>query len=201
MSIIICSGGLLSLMTGLHPASCINPWTIQHSALLLLTSGCEIITEMWYSLNKTSKFSPTLGYFIVILCMVVMVWLWFLENILGKPLVRFYHVKLGNYKHLIVEERSAAPSCIEILQIGVWSEARGRTLNTPSSVTSPTIKKRGGGGLKEKYVQHIASSSGQHQYGRLKISCCTRNVCSLKIRIFAYLHFESLYQMLLIFSA
>ena len=56
-------------------------------------------------------------------------------------MVRFYHVKLGNYKHLIVEERSAAPSCIEILQIGVWSEARGRTLNTPSSVTSPTINR------------------------------------------------------------
>ena len=84
-------------------------------------------------------------------------------------MVRFYHVKLGNYKHLIVEERSAAPSCIEILQIGVWSEARGRTLNTPSSVTSPTIKKRGGGGLKEKYVQHIASSSAAPRLHRSSV--------------------------------
>ena len=165
---------------------------------------------MWYSLCcivQTLYFSPSVSFSLSFesphCCSVYGAdgGLWFRENILRKPLVRFYHVKLGNYKHLIVEERSAAPSCIEILQIGVWSEARGRTLNTPSSVTSPTIKKRGGGGLKEKYVQHIASSSGQHQYGRLKISCCTRNVCSVKIRIFAYLHFESLYQMLLIFSA
>ena len=46
------------------------------------------------------------------------------EKILRKPLVRFYlyHVKLGNYKHLIVEERSEAPGCIEILQIGVWGQ-------------------------------------------------------------------------------
>ena len=62
-----------------------------------------------------------------------------------KPLGRFYHVKLGNYKHLIVEERSEAPGCIEILQIGVWSagpEEDGHgTLNTPSSVTSPTINR------------------------------------------------------------
>ena len=61
-----------------------------------------------------------------------------------KPLGRFYHVKLGNYKHLIVEERSEAPGCIEILQIGVWGQAEQDghgTLNIPSSVTSPTINR------------------------------------------------------------
>ena len=61
-----------------------------------------------------------------------------------KPLGRFYHVKLGNYKHLIVEERSEAPGCIEILQIGVWGQARGGwTWNIEHTIfgykTSPTI--------------------------------------------------------------
>lgn len=85
-----------------------------------------------------------------------------------KPLGRFYHVKLGNYKHLIVEERSEAPGCIEILQIGVWSagpEEDGHgTLNTPSSVTSPTINRglEEGGRVNRKYVEHIAPSKGQH---------------------------------------
>ena len=61
-----------------------------------------------------------------------------------KPLGRFYHVKLGNYKHLIVEERSEAPGCIEILQIGVWSRARGGwTWNIEHTIfgTSPTINR------------------------------------------------------------
>ena len=170
---------------------------------------------MWYSLCcivQTLYFSPSVSFSLSFetphCCSVYGAdgGLWFRENILRKPLVRFYHVKLGNYKHLIVEERSEAPGCIEILQIGVWGKGwEGWTWNIEHTIFGykPYNQGRLGeeGGLKEKYVEHLAPSKGQHQYGRLKISCCTRNVCSVKIRIFAYLHFESLYQMLLIFSA
>ena len=83
-----------------------------------------------------------------------------------KPLGRFYHVKLGNYKHLIVEERSEAPGCIEILQIGVWSRARGGwTWNIEHTIFGykPYNQQRvGGGRVNRKYVEHIAPSKGQH---------------------------------------
>lgn len=163
-------------MTRLHPASCIceqyTSWT-----QLLLTSG-EISTEMWYSLYrmKTLYFSPSVSFslsFKIPYCCSVYGGdggLWFLEKILRKPLGRFYHVKLGNYKHLIVEERSEAPACIEILQIGVWGQARGGwTWNIEHTIFGykPCNQQRGGwggreGGLTEKYVEHIAQSTGQH---------------------------------------
>ena len=77
-----------------------------------------------------------------------------------------YHVKLGNYKHLIVEERSEAPGCIEILQIGVWGQGwEGWTWNIEHTIFGykPYNQGRLGevGGLKEKYVEHLAPGKGQ----------------------------------------
>ena len=51
------------------------------------------------------------------------------------------------------------------MECGARDEQDGHgTLNIPSSVTSPTIKGGWGrreGGLKEKYVEHLAPGKGQ----------------------------------------
>ena len=127
---------------------------------------------MWYSLYKiqTLYFSPSASFslsFRIPHCCSLYGGdggLWFLENILRKPLGRFYHVKLGNYKHLIVEERSEAPGCIEILQIGVWSRARGGwTWNIEHTIFGykPYNQQRvGGGGLTENMLNISPQARG-----------------------------------------